>query len=117
MTGLDLIAILLLVPETRFERQLTDISATPAQHETMISDKLSTIVQEENISNGELDSNTTIPPKKTNLQLLSLWSGVPKGMNLIELFLRPFPFIVYPAVAWATLACMFPFEATASSYD
>jgi hypothetical protein len=37
-------------------------------------------------------------PKKTWKQELSLWSGVPKDTNLLKLFIRPIPLIVYPAV-------------------
>lgn len=29
---------------------------------------------------------------------MSLWSGVPKDTNLLKLFIRPLPLIVYPAV-------------------
>jgi hypothetical protein len=42
-------------------------------------------------------------PPKTYVQQLSLWSGVPKDTSLLRLFLRPFPFIAYPAVAFSFL--------------
>lgn len=49
----------------------------------------------------------TTPIKKSPRQLLSLWSGVLKETSLVEVFLRPFPLIAYPAVLWGTLACKF----------
>ena len=68
-------------------------------------DKTSTTEQVDRLHEPETGSYGNIPSKKTNLQLLSLWSGTPPGVNLFELTIRPFPFIIYPAVAWATLAC------------
>lgn len=103
--------ILLLVPESRFERDLTqveDVNAIQAQVNTTDAENLA---EKENALANELElapiptTSPTIPLKKSQLQLLAFYSGVPKNMNLLELFLRPFPLIAYPAVLWGTLAC------------
>jgi MFS family permease len=43
-------------------------------------------------------------PKKTYLQEISLWSGVPAHTNLLKMFIRPLPLIAYPSVIYAFLA-------------
>lgn len=42
-------------------------------------------------------------PKKTWLQEMSLWNELPKDTNLWEMFIRPLPLIVYPAVMFSFL--------------
>jgi hypothetical protein len=46
-------------------------------------------------------------PKKPWSQQLKLWSPLPKDLSLFELFLRPWPLIVYPEVIFSTLATAF----------
>jgi hypothetical protein len=42
-------------------------------------------------------------PKKAWVQELSLWSGFPPDTNLVKMFVRPLPMIIYPCVIYAFL--------------
>lgn len=99
--------IVFLVPETRFERYLTQIEVNAVQSsegpDAEQPDQKETPVNEFELA--PLPTTATLPPKKSQMQLLAFSSAPPKDMNLLELFLRPFPLIAYPAVLWATLAC------------
>jgi hypothetical protein len=105
--------ILFLVPETRFDRDLTQVEDVNPNHpQENVTDEEDPM-EKDNAQTNEFElapsptAASTIPPKKSQLQLLAFCSGVPKEMNLLELFLRPFPLIAYPAVLWATLACQY----------
>jgi MFS family permease len=104
--------VLLYVPETRFERNedrtnvvtIAGDAVAPSAVESGLSKQ-----DEKALEVGEVASpaspSTELAeiPKKTFRQELSLWSGTAPGTNLFELFIRPFPLIVYPAVIFAFL--------------
>ncbi len=103
--------VLLLVPESRFER-LLKVEATSELQSQLASTDFGP--QDKPIFADEVEvvvprlasvGPTHAPHKKSQLQLLSLWSGVSPHSNLLDIFLRPFPLIAYPAVLWGTLAC------------
>lgn len=43
-------------------------------------------------------------PRKTYLQQLNPWSGITPNANLLNLFFRPFPLVLYPAVFYAFIS-------------
>jgi len=107
--GVNFIAVVLFVPETRYSRDFN------ASLESTASGR----IQSDYFKGGEkvdtaspvttaVESPLSSPsarqiPKKTFLQTLSLWSGVPKNTNMLKVFLRPFALIMYPAVIYAFL--------------
>ncbi len=96
--------ILLFVPETRFHRNL-EFTALPA------TDELKESPNEHMRYLGESDicdsRNTTPVSGRTFAKGLNPWSGIDRNTSLISNFLRPFPLALYPACAFAVLACRF----------
>ena len=106
--------MVLLCPETRYDRAGHGL-AEPLTTSNPVSDA-NTL--EKTISNTDQqpvhrpsDTSDTTPldtiPKKPWSQQLKLWSPLPKDLSLFELFLRPWPLIVYPEVIFSTLATAF----------
>jgi hypothetical protein len=104
--------VLLFVPETRYDR-------TGIDERTGLSPQTSS---DERAPEQDVKQSTTPPKsrepnekdlasqtsdiqisKKTWLQELTLWTGVPKYENLFTLFIRPFPLFAYPAVIYSFL--------------
>lgn len=96
--------IIFLVPETRFHRNL-EITALPATDEL----KESPDVHMRDFSESDIsDSRKTTPVNaRTFVKGLNPWSGIDRNTSLISNFLRPFPLALYPACAFAVLACRF----------
>lgn len=110
LTAINFLAVLLLVPETRYDRTgletaAPSTSASSASIPNVSNEDGSAL--EKTISTNEREmqgrGSSEARPKKSYFQELSLWSGVPKETNLLKLFLRPFSLIVYPAVAFSFL--------------
>lgn len=105
LTGLNFLAVLLFVPETRYFR---DESLNVAGSMTLSSDDdLAPASPGEKTAAGrarEVESSPPRPtvPKKTWAQELSLWSGT-SNTNLLKMFLRPLPMFVYPCVIYSFL--------------
>jgi MFS family permease len=104
-TAINFLAVVLFVPETRYDR---DISESLGAESTTAIDGLTSSSEEEieaeKSATGAVKEVSGLPPqvpKKTYWQEISLWSGVPTDTNLLEMFIRPFPLIVYPAVLFA----------------
>lgn len=117
-TGINFLAVLFFVPETRYERDASkafgETVSGMSSEEVISSDeetKRASSDDEGNVVKTATHVAKEVPgagakdtvPKKTYLQQLSLWSGVPKESNIFEMFVRPFPLIVYPAVLFAFL--------------
>lgn len=101
--------VLLACPETRFDRSGHGI-AEPLTLDPGLSDPNTlekTISAENQVIHRLSDTPTHSVPKKPWFKQLALWSQVPKDVSLVELFLRPFPLIVYPEVVFSTLATAF----------
>lgn len=108
LTAINFLAVLFFVPETRYFR---DEASDPAKLNTTPAEALSHS-SSKNSADGEKPADQkdlaergarAIVPKKTYLQEISLWSGVPQDTNLAKMFVRPFPMIVYPCVIYAFL--------------
>ncbi|OQN97264.1 hypothetical protein B0A48_16806 [Cryoendolithus antarcticus] len=99
LTAANFLVVLFLCPETRYARS---DAASPATSSAPSLDSVPIEGQDVEKS-AKIAVRDTQLPKKSFLQDLSLWSGVPKNTNLLNLFLRPFPMIVYPAVIFSFL--------------
>ena len=105
LTMINWIVVLLFCPETKYQRpseQGLAVAAPPIKTEkdrkpgesvnnggrTVIADQMS-------------DDRIEQLARKTWTQELSLSSGIPKGINVVSMFLRPFPLIVLPAVLFS----------------
>lgn len=116
--GINLIGIVFLFPETRYSRS---IDAVNLEDPSLISDKEDVNIEDPNLradtGNTEVDkpsvaqsvqhvnrvsSTTPRGVKKTWLQTLSPWSGT-ANHGIFNHFVRCFPLLAYPAVAWACL--------------
>lgn len=109
LTAINFLAVVFLCPETRYDRSRLERLPTSTTASTSSIGKASdeeVVAMEKTTSanNREIQGHqaTQVRPK-TYIQQLSLWTGVPKDTSLLKLFLRPFPFIAYPAVAFSFL--------------
>ncbi|KAF2192660.1 MFS general substrate transporter [Zopfia rhizophila CBS 207.26] len=105
-TAINFLAVLLFVPETRYHRdsKVTGLDANnsaSASEEGVDVEKIASSGVREVA--GPSSGRAAQVPKKTFVQELSLWSGVPSDTNLFKMFIRPFPMIVYPAVIYSFL--------------
>lgn len=103
LCGITFVAVILFVPETRFERQY-DIGI--AEGEDAEGESKSATVEVEQVDSVTESHN--LPARKTYWQQLSLWSGTPADASVFGIFFRPFPLLAYPAVLWGVLSCEYP---------
>ena len=103
ITGLNFAAIFFVVPESRFTRIPVEATNSDPIEVFVDGDKGVATAMMEQLPTDQLQARTS-GEKKTFLQNLSLWSGTTKE-SYFSHFLRPFLLVLYPAVAWATLAC------------
>jgi MFS family permease len=108
-TGINFLLVLFFVPETRYDRSSSlnlsansSSQAMPSSSEN-ISDAEKATEPRTREPLGSPPTELTPIPKKTFTQELSLWSGVPANTNILKMFVRPLPMIVYPSVAFAFL--------------
>ncbi|KAI9700908.1 MAG: hypothetical protein M1820_006669 [Bogoriella megaspora] len=112
LSGINFLCVLLFVPETRFNREDLGERSLVVSSETPLP--LITVSRMPNpnakgISHAAAAPSISPSPeraevlKKTWLQELSLSSGTLRDTRLWQLFIRPFPLIVYPAVVFAFL--------------
>ena len=115
LCAVNWVTVMLFVPETRYARPLQAIEsdggiqhrAAPGsteEHSPLDSPVRKTVRSQ---SKEMPSSPPTLPseqiPKKSWRQELSLWSGIPKDTNFLELIIRPIPLVAYPAVLYSTL--------------
>lgn len=96
------------LPETQYPR----ISAAQAPTRSIGDDHVTTTLKDE--ASTEENEPTAVPARKSYLQQLNPWSGInPNGQKagFFWLFIRPWPLILYPAVAYATLVFGFAISA------
>lgn len=109
LTGVNFVAVVLFVPETRYDRCSTALASTESRPATASAsaDELAVTDRKSASATAHLVSYTQSHPsefpKKEWRQGLSLWSGTAKDTNLLKMFIRPFPLIIYPAVLFAFL--------------
>lgn len=107
--GLNLLMIILFLPETRFDRK-----EIVAADEDSISDA-SSLEKEPKAKNLDGGSDESLPEvalagsprRKTYKQELSLWSGLYTHATYFQLFWRPIPLLAYPACLFAALTCKY----------
>jgi hypothetical protein len=85
-----------LLPETRFPREQSQPTLTGTTEETATTEK-----NGEPTESTESGSEDLSLKKKSYLQQLSPWSGITKDSNILNLFLRPWPLVFYPATIFA----------------
>ncbi|KAK3072547.1 hypothetical protein LTR53_006646, partial [Teratosphaeriaceae sp. CCFEE 6253] len=116
-TAVNFVVVLLFCPETRYDRSYLEevgpsvrgagsVPSTPTSDE-----ETGNGAPVEKVASSRVKEDASLPafrgeqvPKKTFMQELNPWSGVTKDTNLLELFIRPWPLIAYPAVIFAFLA-------------
>ena len=109
LTAMNFLAVVFLCPETRYDRshlETLPVSSNASSSSVgKVSDEEEAPIEKTTVSNDtELQArHTSQVQPKTYVQQLSLWTGIPKDISLLRLFLRPFPFIAYPAVAFSFL--------------
>lgn len=108
LTAINFIAVVLLVPETRYARDESSSGEVSSSNLASSSDEEVTLEKGASASSIKTPASPTPPedvqvPKKTFVEELSLWSGTPKDTNLLLMFIRPFPMIVYPSVIFSFL--------------
>lgn len=94
--------VVLFVPETRFNREASG-SVTPRQDSKRAGEadfELQDAKDDPKQASGK--ANDT---RKTILQELNPWSGIDGDVPYLNLYLRPFPLVLYPACAFAALSC------------
>jgi hypothetical protein len=90
--GINFLMMFFLLPETRFPRGQSQSTATLNESPTS-TEKIN--------EPTESASEDLSIKKKSYLQQLSPWSGITKDSNIVNLFLRPWPLIFYPATIFA----------------
>lgn len=113
LMAINFLTVVLFVPETSYQRSFNEDSET-----RRASSGLSPTASGSDQGAGDYEKGlptvmTALPSafhpepvmvqKKSQLQNMKLWSGLPKEKTLIKLFLRPIPLVAYPAVIFAFL--------------
>lgn len=103
-TAINFIAVLLFVPETRYDRDLSGVktptSLASSSNEQLAAEKTTPVDVE--VVRQPSDELVAQLPRKSFVQELQLWSGTP-ATNLFKMSIRPLPMIVYPAVIYSFL--------------
>jgi len=93
LAGVDAVAIFLLFPETQYYRTFVTTPSGPTTEKT-----------DPKHADDQGTAEITSPSKKSYLEQLKPWSSIHPTTTYFNLFIRPFPLIVYPAVFFAFLA-------------
>ncbi|KAJ9606384.1 hypothetical protein H2200_009345 [Cladophialophora chaetospira] len=100
--GINFIGIVLFFPESRFSRTI-DAVAFPLPRRISNGNTEKHPGDHEMIEQVDTtDADTLVGVKKTWLQEMNPWSGT-TNHGILNHFIRPFPLLAYPAVAWACL--------------
>jgi hypothetical protein len=101
--GVVVVAVFFFIPETQYPR--SSLAQYPSAH--LLPPRLQSDSKSSKPIVTVEEAQAVIPPKKSYLQQLKPWSGInPNGQkaSFVELSLRGWPLILYPAVAYATVA-------------
>lgn len=94
--------VIFFVPETRFYREACrTVALGPTNEPADVANIESPGLKDEPIRDSEKASNI----RKTALKELIPWSNIDRNASYLNLFLRPFPLVFYPACAFAALTC------------
>lgn len=99
--GINFLGIVLFVPESRYTRSIDAVdlnNQSPRLDEHSEKPSGEQLVQQISAIGPEI----LIGDKKTWIQEMNPWSGT-SNKGIINHFIRPFPLLAYPAVAWAAL--------------
>src|SRR5438045_1380852 len=95
--GIDMLVLFFFFHETQYVRE------PPAELTCASTGK----INEKKEESSHIDLSNTSIPKKNYLQELNPWSGIcpgiPKNTSVINLFLRPWPLVFYPAGIYSFL--------------
>lgn len=95
LVAVNWLVVVFLFPETRYDRKVEERAGVVA----VDNEKAPAVdVEQAHDSNESL-----VEARRTFVQELNPWSGITARTNLVKLFLRPWPLIVYPAVIFAFL--------------
>ena len=93
--------VIFLVPETRFHREARRTVALGPINGPVDANIESQGLKDEPIqASGKADDT-----RRTALKELIPWSDIDRNASYLNLFLRPFPLVFYPACAFAALSC------------
>ncbi|KAK3672333.1 hypothetical protein LTR78_007873 [Recurvomyces mirabilis] len=106
LTAINWTIVLLLCPETRYTRPESEqssaaLSQTEQYNTNQLTDQFN---QEKQVGVHQAaveEARVGETTKKSWIQEMSLWSGIPKGSNIVLLFLRPLPLVVLPVVIFS----------------
>lgn len=101
LVAVNWLLVVFYYPETRYDRTK---AASTTLSTRCIDDREAKVAVETATGelNGQVEEQQQIR-KKSYLEELNPWSGLAEGVNLLELFARPWPMIVYPAVIYSFL--------------
>jgi len=103
VSGVVFLALFFFLPETQYPR--TSTAQAPFLQSSSSEDQSEPPKQKDETTVEE-NLPVAIPAKKTYLQQLKPWSGInPNGQkaSFFSLFIRSWPLVFYPAVAFSTL--------------
>ena len=105
-TGVNFATVVLFAPETRFSRVLSIPTETDTSSTAIPDERPGEKVATDTAHEEECTASVVQPvPKRSYLQSLSLWSGTAQDGGILEIFIRPFALIVYPANFFAMISC------------
>ena len=105
LVGANLGMVIFFVPETRFYRNACrTVAEGPTNEPADVANTESQGPKDEPIQDPEKASNT----RRRALKELIPWSDIDRNASYLNLFLRPFPLVFYPACAFAALGCRYP---------
>jgi hypothetical protein len=102
--GVALVAVFLFIPETQYPRASLAQDPSAQLHPRGLQSDSKSPKTGVSVEDNQV---VTLPPRRSYLQQLNPWSGInPNGRkaSFVSLSLRGWPLILYPAVAYATVA-------------
>lgn len=96
--------VVFFVPETRFFRG-SGINPTNEPRQVSEATNAADIELQGSKDDAAQESEEANNIRKTVIQELNPWSGIDRNVSYLNVILRPFPLVVYPACAFAALAC------------
>ena len=104
LVGINLGMVVFFVPETRFYRGINStIGPLPVTKAAITSGVESQGPRDDVIRRSDKANGA----RKTVIQELNPWSGIDRNVSYLNLYLRPFPLVFYPACAFAALSCTY----------
>ena len=100
LVGVNLVMVVFFTPETRFHREVNRLTPCLPEHE--FPDRKS-----EGLKHTIAQTHKVIPSplRKSKIRELNPWSGIDRNVSYLNLYLRPFPLVLYPACLFAALSC------------